>query len=114
MNPRGVVTLAALMFGVTGTVLGIVALTDESPSSIPNGSQSGVGTTIPLTALVPSVAGMNLSEVSKALGAAGLRVVTRYAPSTAVPKNTVISEQPGANTRVAQGSSVVITVSVGP
>jgi hypothetical protein len=113
VTPRGVAILLALILGVTGTVLGIVALTNES-TPVETTNQGAVQTTSPPAVVVPNVAGMDLAQVSQTLKDADLKVVTHYAHSASVPKNAVISQSPTQNVRVPQGSSVAITMSVGP
>ena len=44
---------------------------------------------------------------------AGLDPQVRYSPSDTVPKNEVIDQNPGSNTRIGKGSPVTLTISTG-
>jgi eukaryotic-like serine/threonine-protein kinase len=68
----------------------------------------------PSTVSVPSVVGESQSDAINALHDAGLRVLINDGPSDTVPKDHVISQDPGAGSDVPTGHTVTILVSQGP
>ncbi|HUT28368.1 MAG TPA: PASTA domain-containing protein [Sedimentisphaerales bacterium] len=64
--------------------------------------------------VVPDVEGMSQTDANLTLNTAGLLVIVTYEFSNTVPAGVVISQNPIAETTVAEGSSVEITVSLGP
>jgi serine/threonine-protein kinase len=92
--------------------LNSVISTDPGPNAqVPKGSTvTVVVSTGPEQATVPSVVGLSQADAERALSDAGLvsRVIT--APSTKANNGKVISQDQPANSQVAKGSTVVITV----
>jgi serine/threonine protein kinase len=93
-------------------------IVSQSP---PPGSQVARGSAVdvvvssgPATISVPSVIGQSQSDAIKTLHAAGLRVLINQGPSDTVPKDQVISQDPGGGSDVPTGSTVTILVSQGP
>jgi hypothetical protein len=72
--------------------------TSEAPAGVP----------------IPDLRGHTFEDASAQLTAAGLRVARRDATSTSVPAGQVIETSPGAGELVAPGSTVTVTVSLGP
>ena len=66
-----------------------------------------------LTLVVPDVIGLESDEARARVRAAGLEADVGRAPS-GEPRGTVFDQQPEAGTKVAPGSTVVLTVSQGP
>jgi beta-lactam-binding protein with PASTA domain len=62
---------------------------------------------------VPSVVGLKLVAAQKVLTTAHLTVQSKVVPSKK-PRDTVLSQDPPAGTRVASGSGVTLTVAKGP
>ncbi len=62
---------------------------------------------------VPSVLGVSLAEASSTLKKQGFKVTTVEAYSTEVSKNNIISQSPEADTKVARGTEITLTVSLG-
>jgi len=62
---------------------------------------------------VPNVAGLKLEAAQKVLTTAHLTVQSKVVQSQK-PRDTVLSQDPPAGTRVASGSSVTLTVAKGP
>ena len=88
--------------------------------SIASGSKVSEGTSVDLVVnisdnqtVVPSLAGMSLSEAQSALSSAGLSVGSVSATSSDSAKNTVLSSDPGAGSVLDKGSSVTLVVSAG-
>ena len=63
---------------------------------------------------VPNVVGQNVDAAETLLKGKGFTVTRTAQTSPDQPANTVISQDPGANTQVAQGSAVKLTFSSGP
>jgi hypothetical protein len=63
---------------------------------------------------VPGVVGMTETAAQSAIATAGLVVGTANATNDAAPAGTVIAQSPAAGTSVATGSSMTLTVSLGP
>jgi serine/threonine protein kinase len=87
----------------------------------PPGSHAARGSAVdvvvssgPSTVSVPSVVGQSQNDAINTLHAAGLRVLINQGPSDTVPKDHVISQDPGAGSDVAKGHTVTILVSQGP
>ncbi|MDN4472396.1 Stk1 family PASTA domain-containing Ser/Thr kinase [Demequina zhanjiangensis] len=68
----------------------------------------------PSTREVTNVVGQSQVQATSALQAAGFNVTASEANSDTVPSGTVISQNPSAGTVVAPGTTVNITVSIGP
>jgi tetratricopeptide (TPR) repeat protein len=69
----------------------------------------------PSTAKVPDLSGQDVSQASSALTSKGLRLGNqREAPSDTVPEGQIIEQSPKAGGEVQTGSSVSVTVSLGP
>ena len=90
-----------------------------SQSIAPN-SKVSEGTSVDLVVnisdnqtVVPSLAGMSLSEAQSALSSAGLSVGSVSATSSDSAKNTVLSSDPGAGSVLDKGSAVTLVVSAG-
>ena len=90
-----------------------------SQSIAPN-SKVSEGTSVDLVVnisdnqtVVPSLAGMSLSEAQSALQSAGLSVGSVSAASGDRAKNTVLSSDPGAGSVLDKGSAVTLVVSAG-
>lgn len=88
--------------------------------SIASGSKVSEGTSVDLVVnisdnqtVVPSLAGMSLSEAQSALSSAGLSVGSVSATSSDSAKNTVLSSDPGAGSVLDKGSAVTLVVSAG-
>jgi serine/threonine-protein kinase len=88
--------------------------------SIASGSKVSEGTSVDLVVnisdnqtVVPSLAGMSLSEAQSALQSAGLSVGSVSATSSDSAKNTVLSSDPGAGSVLDKGSAVTLVVSAG-
>ncbi|MDO5597930.1 MAG: Stk1 family PASTA domain-containing Ser/Thr kinase [Acidaminococcus sp.] len=88
-----------------------------SQSIAPN-SKVSEGTSVDLVVnisdnqtVVPSLAGMSLSEAQSALQSAGLSVGSVSAASSDSAKNTVLSSDPGAGSVLDKGSAVTLVVS---
>ncbi|RJP28462.1 MAG: serine/threonine protein kinase [Actinobacteria bacterium] len=65
-------------------------------------------------AAVPNVVGLSQNAAEEQLEGAGFAVKVEEASSTEVPQGNVIQQNPAANTEVAKGTTVTITVSTGP
>jgi beta-lactam-binding protein with PASTA domain len=65
-------------------------------------------------AAVPNVVGLTQAEAQEQLEDAGFEVKVEEAASAEAPEGTVIQQNPAANTEVAKGTTVTITVSTGP
>ena len=63
---------------------------------------------------VPNFVGLSGSDASRRVSSAGLVAQTESAYSNAVPRDTVISQSPAAGTQVASGTTVTLTLSLGP
>lgn len=59
---------------------------------------------------VPNVIGDTLEEAKTALDMLGLKYSIEYAPAPGSPENTVISTTPVANSKVEEGTEVLLTV----
>jgi hypothetical protein len=64
--------------------------------------------------IVPSVTGLFLAEARTNLTSAGLTVIESYACDNTVAEGHIISQNPGASTAIAAGSSVTLLISEGP
>jgi serine/threonine-protein kinase len=91
---------------------------DQDPAG---GSQAPKGAKITLTISsgaaerpVPEVTGKSVSEATSLLTEAGFKTVQKNASSADVEAGQVISSDPPANTNLAKGETVTITVSTGP
>jgi eukaryotic-like serine/threonine-protein kinase len=79
------------------------------------------GTTVTLTVstgpalvTVPDVTKKTQADATNTLQTAGFQVSVKATMSETVPNGNVISQTPGANTKLAKGSTVTLTVSSGP
>jgi serine/threonine-protein kinase len=63
---------------------------------------------------VPDVAGSDAADAANQLGQAGFKTKTSREPSSSVDTGKVIRTDPGAGTRIDEGSTVTIVVSSGP
>jgi beta-lactam-binding protein with PASTA domain len=63
---------------------------------------------------VPSVVGLSEANADAAITAAGLVVQTTHRSSDAVPSGSVIDQSPSAGVQIDSGTSVAISVSLGP
>jgi len=68
----------------------------------------------PGMATVPGVAGQKQADAEKAMKDAGFKTDVRKETSDTVKKGRVISTQPGENTQLEKGRTVVLVVSQGP
>lgn len=114
----------------TGLVLGTV--TNQPSGTVPSGSvisesptagtQVNAGSAVSLVVssgraqvAVPNVVGQTQAAATTAITSAGLVLGTvTNQPSSTVPSDSVISEDPAAGTQVNSGSSVNLVVSSGP
>lgn len=109
----GSVTAAASTTFPTGRVI----IQGQSAGSLRN-----LGTSVDLVVAnsvaqqirVPVVTGMTLSDAARAISSAGLSVGTVSQVNDSAPAGQVIGQDPAAGSSVAVGSSVVLTVSLGP
>ena len=62
---------------------------------------------------VPSVEGRSLDDARRILGDSGFNVSTREENHDTVAEGMVIRQSPGAGTRMAKGSTVELTISLG-
>lgn len=62
---------------------------------------------------VPYVTGLTVEEATKKLKNYGFKVNVEYAESTTYSKGIVINQDPGAETKAEEGSTITITVSKG-
>ncbi|WP_149203433.1 transglycosylase domain-containing protein [Actinotalea subterranea] len=79
----------------------------------PERADVGEPNTPPMVA-VPGVVGMPEAEARAAIEGAGLGVNVQQANDANVPSGSVISQDPGGGTEIAQGTAVTIVVSTGP
>jgi beta-lactam-binding protein with PASTA domain len=112
----------------TGTITQAYSSTVASGSvisqSIASGTSVLAGTAVDLTiskgpqpvvmVTVPNVVGMTKLDGTLTIVWAGLKSGYKSSYSTTVPAGCVISTQPVAGTSVAQGTFVLLTISVGP
>jgi serine/threonine-protein kinase len=63
---------------------------------------------------VPDVVGLPQSEAETALQAKGLAVRIRNVNDDRIPKDTVVGQDPEANTKIKRGATVTLKVSIGP
>src|SRR6185436_5497829 len=68
----------------------------------------------PGNATVPGVVGDKQADAEKAVKDAGFKTDVRKETSDTVKKGRVISTQPGENTQLEKGRTVVLVVSQGP
>ena len=94
---------------------GTVISADVTP-----GAQVPVGSTVTLTAsagakgeVVPSVIGLTYEEANSTLLALGFTVTRTEAYSDSVEAGLVAIQTPGANNKLARGSNITLTVSLG-
>ena len=95
--------------GVAGTVLSV---------NPPSGTQVDAGSPVDITFVsgsqtVPNVKGKNKTDALSLLQAQGFNVTVIQQPDV-TPVDTVIAQDPKGNTKLANGSTVTITVSTGP
>jgi eukaryotic-like serine/threonine-protein kinase len=107
-----IATTASSATVASGLVVG------ETPSS---GSEVGKGTRVsilissgPGSAALPSLEGVNATQASRRLRAAGFRPTTQAQPSAKVAPGNVIATDPPAGTELQVGSPVTVLVSSGP
>ena len=62
---------------------------------------------------VPDVVGMSVDEAQRALESQGLRLGAQTPQTSDEPEDTVLSQNPEADTRLATGEAVTVTVSAG-
>ena len=94
---------------------GIVIAQSPESGKQPLGSKiSVVVSKGPESLVVPSTAGLSLSDIKAALRAAGFQVDTTTDYSDTVEKGEVIGTTPAAGAEAPQGSTVVIVISDGP
>ena len=70
--------------------------------------------TRPSVVVAPNFVGTTLALASAQAAAAGVQLTIASLTSPTIPAGTIVSQLPAAGTSVAQGSSVIITVSAGP
>ncbi|HKU57358.1 MAG TPA: Stk1 family PASTA domain-containing Ser/Thr kinase [Gaiellaceae bacterium] len=107
--------LKPVKFGVPGATAGKVTATDPpAGKSVPEGTKVRVNVMNgPVTAPVPGVVGLTLSDATAKLQAAGFKANPSYVDNTAAA-NTVVSQSPAPGTNEAKGTSVNLNVSNGP
>ena len=103
------VTSANSTFAAIGT---IAEQTPAGGSSASSGSH--VAVVVSLGAKVPNVVGSTQAAATPAIISAGLVLGTVNTANSAAPINSIISQTPPANTNVAPGTVMTITVSIGP
>ena len=131
-NVTGMTQSAAQTFITSAAGLTVGAIVQQDSESVPvgqvisqnpsAGTQVVAGSPVSLTVSsgppktpVPNLTGMTQSAAQTAIADAGLTMGTIVPqPSTTVPAEQVISQDPPAETQVTQGSSVSLTVSSGP
>jgi len=62
---------------------------------------------------VPNIVGMSIDEAQRALEAEGLRLGAQTPQTSDEPEDTVLAQDPDADTRLAVGEAVTVTVSAG-
>ncbi|MEZ5184620.1 MAG: Stk1 family PASTA domain-containing Ser/Thr kinase [Candidatus Nanopelagicales bacterium] len=62
---------------------------------------------------VPNVVGMSIDEAQRALEAEGLKLGAQTPQTSNQPEDTVLAQDPEADSRLAQGQAVTVTVSAG-
>ena len=116
---------------VTAAGLKIGDITTQAGSNAPEGSiiaqtpqpgvdvREGSSLTIVIAAFrpkanVPSVVGLSTAEAQRTIASAGLvsQIARKYSDST--PQDTIIDQSPAAGQSVLLGSSVMISISIGP
>jgi serine/threonine-protein kinase len=103
---------------VSSDAVGTVISTDPPPNSLVKKGQTvtlAVAVPAPVTKVaVPSgLVGVSLASAEASLKGQGLQYAVAYKNSSSVQSGYVISTDPTAGTKVAQGSSVALTVSSG-
>ncbi len=86
---------------------------EPAPVKQPVVVASSTTTTLPRLVVVPSLYGKHIDVVRPMLEKLGLKVSTVPAPSSTVPPNRVISQDPQAGQRVDRGSAIILRVSSG-
>ena len=97
--------------GAGGTVMAVVKATDSQGQS----SSQSFSIALAAAVSVPSVVGSPLVNAPQTLIDGGVAVgIVSMAPSSTVPANTVMSQEPDGGTLVAGGTNVNLVVSSGP
>jgi beta-lactam-binding protein with PASTA domain/predicted Ser/Thr protein kinase len=92
----------------------VIAQDPKAGSSVPQGTKVRINVSSgPKPVAVPSVVGQNYDSASSSLLGQGF-AVKRTDVDSSQPANTVIAQDPPANTSVAPGSTITLTVSRGP
>jgi serine/threonine-protein kinase len=92
--------------GVTVLVLAVAAAALFIGRSV-FGGESGQRVT------VPDVVGMSVDEAQRALEAAGLKLGSQTPQTSDEPEDTVLAQDPEADTQLTEGEAVTVTVSAG-
>jgi len=93
----------------------IISQSPEAGESVAPGSYVVVIiSTGPEDVLVPNVVGETLRDAESALRNENFAIKTLYEESTSVDEDKIISQDPAANSYAPYGSTVTITVSIGP
>ena len=112
------ITGASLVADVTSansTFAAIGTIAEQTPAGGSTASSgSHVGVVVSLGAKVPNVVGSTQVTATPVIISAGLVLGTVNTANSAAPINSIISQTPPANTNVAPGTVMTITVSIGP
>ena len=111
-------TLGTVSEAYSDTVTAGLVVTQEPAAGAPVSSGSAIAISVslgPESVIVPDVVGLSQANAQTALTNAGLTVgATNEAYSESVAAGLVISQEPPAGVTAPRGSSVTITVSIGP
>ncbi len=101
---------------VPGKTKGLVTATDPPPNTnVVQGSTVRVNVESgPVVSAVPSVTGESLTQAADDLHAAGFNDDVAGTVPSDQPANTVVKQDPTANSQASQGSIVHLTLSAGP
>ena len=112
------ITGASLVADVTSansTFAAIGTIAEQTPAGGTSAaSGSHVAVVVSLGAKVPNVVGSTQATATPVIISAGLVLGTVNTANSAAPINSIISQTPPANTNVAPGTVMTITVSIGP
>ena len=120
LAPAGDTMWVQSLTGATTSAGQTVRLNDTTPTTdrwnyaIVELKASGAPAPPPTMATVPNVVGQTQAAAQSAISAAGLSASISTANSASVPSGSVISQSPIGGTSVVSGSTVAITVSLGP
>ncbi|HEX6702063.1 MAG TPA: Stk1 family PASTA domain-containing Ser/Thr kinase [Gaiellaceae bacterium] len=92
----------------------VIAQSPKPGEQVPRGSKVRINVSKgPASIAVPPVVGLPYAQAESTLKAKGFQVTRRDVDSNE-PADTVLGEDPGANTTAPEGSTVTLTVSRGP